>query len=77
MKVYGGLDMRGGKQIRVIVATKTKKRATELFEVSIPTFNTWYSETGNKKELEIALAEPEVIFWTELDHGTEYRKLEK
>ena len=62
LKVWGGLIFVEGKQIRTIVATRTKKRACEILRMSLYEFNTYWSETGNKKELEIALKFPNTVF---------------
>ncbi|MBL4596915.1 MAG: hypothetical protein JKX99_10105 [Robiginitomaculum sp.] len=63
LKVWGGLGYtKQGKQIRTIVATRTKKRACELLGISIGHLNNYWSPTGNKIELAIATKRPEVVF---------------
>ena len=47
---------------RTIVATRTKKRAIELLNISAHHFNRYCCETSNKKELEVTLNNPEVVY---------------
>lgn len=80
LKVYGGrfwvrgYDTRGG---RAIIATRTKKRAMEILELSQSEFYNFWCETGNETELKIALAEPETIFFTGDQMRNSYTKIEK
>lgn len=78
IKVYGGILFYKGKQARVIVATKTKKRASELFKVTYSRFKDFFCETGNKYELKFALLKPETVFYGCLNHPEDgYKILEK
>jgi len=52
-------------QCRVVVAAPSKKRAAELLEQSMYVFNLYTAETGNKKEVELAMAQPETVIITE------------
>jgi hypothetical protein len=62
LKVYGTtLWFQGHKQCRAVVATYTKSRAAQLFLMSMHTFRQHAAETGNKDELEQALAKPETV----------------
>jgi len=61
-KVFGGLTMKGGKQVRTIVAAKTIKQACEILNMKMSSFKSSWSETGNKIELEVALNNPEKVF---------------
>lgn len=56
LKVFGGNWC--GKQRR-IVATTSKTKASSLMDIS----NDYFCETGNKVELEKAMAEPGVVFF--------------
>lgn len=60
-------DLGHGPQIQAVVATTSKKKAAELFDVSMYTMNYYGSETWNKDDCEVALAEPGVVFWRGLD----------
>lgn len=67
LKVYAGLTFVGGKQCRTIVAAPTKKAALEALKVcagrmSLYEFNNYWTDTGNKIELEVALAKPLTVF---------------
>lgn len=73
IKVFGGLIFLGGKQVRTIVAAKTKKRAAELLKISTYELNTWWSETGNEKELETALSSPETVFCATTSMGYDFK----
>ena len=62
MKVFGtGHYWEGGYQHRAVVATKTKKRAAELFNQSMYTFNNYTCVTKNEAEVKAALAKPETV----------------
>lgn len=50
------------RQVRAIVATKTKKEAQELFGVTSGEMNNFSGETGNEFELATALAKPGQVF---------------
>lgn len=49
------------RQCRAVVAAPSKKRAAELLEHSMYTFNAYASETGNDKDIELAMAQPETV----------------
>jgi len=63
MKVYGTSQYfkENTYQCRAIVATKTKKRAAELLGQTAYTFKYYTCETGNKKEVDLAMAKPETV----------------
>lgn len=66
LKVYGTLMMRRGKQYRVVVASATKKAAYEAMsrhtKSSYKAWDAYTSETGNKKEVEVATSKPNVVW---------------
>ena len=62
-KVWGGLIYGNKGAKRTIIATKTKKKAIELLELPYSYFNDYWCETGNEKELKLALSKPETIFY--------------
>jgi hypothetical protein len=66
LKVYGGLTMLHGKQVRTIVATTSQKAAAELVGISLSYLRGYWSETWNRQELEVALAQPGTVFRTDL-----------
>ena len=74
LKVWGGLTFLNGKQVRTIVATRTKKRAAELLNLSAFEFREYWTDTGNETELKIALAKPETIFIAEDYHSRVFRE---
>lgn len=45
-----------------LVAAASKKRAAELFGMSMHHFNDYASETGHKDSIELAVANPETVF---------------
>lgn len=61
-QVWGGEIFHRGNQVRGIVATFTKKKAMELFEVSYSEFEGYFCETGNDTELNIALQKTDTVF---------------
>ncbi|MGE8063800.1 hypothetical protein [Pseudomonas sp. NPDC089569] len=62
LKVFGGLTMVKGKQVRTIVAASSQKKAAELVGVSLSYLRGYWSETGNAVELKTALSQPGVVF---------------
>lgn len=69
LKVYGGSCCGNHREI---VATRTKRKAMELFGISYSHFKDYYSETGNKNEIEIATSKPNIIFRTKDNSSREY-----
>ena len=73
LKVYGLLMWvqecppapNGSKQARCIVAAPSKAAAARAFDTSLHHLNTYGSVTGNKHEIEAAMAQPGVALWTE------------
>ena len=65
LKVYGGIFDGSNREI---VAAYTKKHAHELIsrnrKMSYKSFSDYSSQTGNKKEIEIATADPFTVFKT-------------
>jgi hypothetical protein len=74
MKVYGGQSFRsearpepnGSRQTREIVAANSVAEVLRITGLTRYMFNTSWSETWNETELRVALADPGVVFWTEL-----------
>ena len=68
-KVWGGLTFKKGKQVRTIIATKTKKRAKEILlefhNIKQYYFCDYWCETSNSQEIELALSKPETIFYVD------------
>jgi len=76
LKVFGGLIFHGTprKQIRILVASYTKKQAVELLNtvdgghnISYIHFNDYFCETGNSIELSVAT---EIGLW--INKGERY-----
>jgi hypothetical protein len=64
LKVFGGdVFFHRGKQLRTIIAAYSQKEAAEKAGISLYEMREWWCETGNPKELEVALAEPGVLFY--------------
>lgn len=63
LKVYGGHLFGGSfgpRGSRVIIATTSWKRASEILKTSLSHIKNYWSITGNAHELKIALAKPHV-----------------
>jgi hypothetical protein len=54
------------RQCRAVVAAPSKKRAAELLNHSMYTFNNYASETGNPMDIELAMASPETVIVREV-----------
>jgi hypothetical protein len=54
-------------QVEAVVAARSKKQAAILYSMSISSFNSWCSETGNAGQIEAASREPGVVFAKPLD----------
>jgi hypothetical protein len=74
LKVFGGLTVVKGKQVRTIVATTSKKKAAELVGESIHQINTWWEETGNATEVAVATAKPDTVFVASSDMGCDFKE---
>lgn len=70
--VWGGIHARD--QVRIIVATKTKKRAIELLGITKSAFDHSFNKTGNQLELEVALGAVEVVFAASSLLGKEFTR---
>lgn len=57
-----------------MVATTSKRRAAELCDMSINHFNNYGHETGGKETLELALANPEVVYIRKMDYIDTWKK---
>ena len=75
LTVWGGLKFVNGKQLRTIIATKTKKEAVKKLGISIYEFNTWWCETGNDIETEIALKNDGIVFVASSSMGKDFSQL--
>jgi hypothetical protein len=62
-KVFAGNGFIRGKQVFMIVAAKTQKRASELTGLSTGEIRNYWSITGNKDQIETAMSEPETVFY--------------
>jgi hypothetical protein len=75
MKVYGWQGWRGecpaapngSHQTREICAAKSAAAVARVVGVKSPARLFNFCETGNAREIEIATAEPGVVFWSPLD----------
>lgn len=68
MKVFSGLysialasDESHHAQHKAVVATTSQKKAAEIVGVSLRDIATYWSLTGNKDDIAIALARPETL----------------
>ena len=64
-KIWGGLTFKGRKQVRTLVATKTKKKAMELLKLPYRYFTDYWCATSNEIEIKLALTCPEKIFYVD------------
>ncbi|WP_219096272.1 hypothetical protein [Pseudomonas sp. UMAB-40] len=62
LKVFLGLTYTQGKQLRTIVAARTQKTAAQLLGIPLNHLQRYWSVSGNKVDLDTALASPEVVF---------------
>ena len=62
MKVFSGDGFFCGKQLRMIVATSSQKKAAALVGTTLSDIRDYWSLTGNEIACETALASPEVVF---------------
>lgn len=63
MKVFGGaMFVRGHRQMRAVVACTSQKAAAAVTGQTLGEIRTYWCETGNAVEVELALSQPGVIF---------------
>lgn len=72
LKVFGGLTVENGNQVRTIVATTSKKKAAALVGESLYHFNEYWCETGNDIELQTALSSPMTVFKVSSGSGKDF-----
>jgi hypothetical protein len=73
LKVYGGLKHMGSRgQLRTIVATTSKAKAAELVGLRPCEVAGYWSVTGNKTELDVALAAPGQVFQASSSMGKDF-----
>lgn len=78
LKVYGGNIFVRGVQRRAIVAASSQKEVARIIGCPLYEIREWWCETGNNRELDVALAEPGVVFHADLNFAKrEYVRLEK
>jgi hypothetical protein len=64
LKVYGGMPLNKDHiQERAVAAVFNQKELAELTGCSLYEIRGWWCETGNKEELEKALANPHKLIW--------------
>lgn len=68
LKVYGDNSAQ-----RSIIAAQTKKRAADIVGLTVNEFNRHWCETGDPKEIDLALSQPEVIFKSSSFSGDDYK----
>lgn len=61
-KVYAGMFFLNGNQVRGIMAG-TQAEIAKATNNGLAYIRNYWTETGNAKELEIALRSPGVLFW--------------
>ncbi len=69
LKVWGGVEIVDGKQTRLVIAARSKKRIVELADAhcggrfTMHTLNTYWSPTGNAGELALIPGGDEEYVW--------------
>lgn len=72
MKVYGGHNMvRGHGQVRCIIAADNQKEAARIAGLSLYYFRAYWTETGNKGDINAAMAQPRTLLFTRKDSGSD------
>ena len=74
LRVYGWLGFRRSAsgprsigQVRLIVAARSKAEAARIADYDRPSQMFNLGETGNREEIETAMAQPGVVFWRSID----------
>lgn len=73
LKVFGGLTLVEGRQVRTIVAASSQKEAAELLGITVRHLRDYWPQTGNALEVETALAQPGVVFNAVDNKGREFK----
>lgn len=74
LKVYGGL-IHAGRQRRTIVAAKSRAEVCRLTGLSDSQIKGYWSVTGNKAEIDLAMSRPGVVFMSD-ESGYRFRQYE-
>ncbi len=64
LKVFGGMHFREGRCVRAVIAATSQKKAARIIGVSMYGFRGYWTETGNKDEIALALQYPNTVVWT-------------
>lgn len=62
LKVYGGDVIIGHTQVRAIVATTSKEKVAEIVGITLYEIKTYWSDTRNESEVEVAMSNPGVMY---------------
>jgi len=57
----------GNKQVTAIVAASSQRKAADALNVGLHHFRGYASETGNRIQIEVATAQPGVVFWQSIN----------
>ena len=65
LKVYGGMPIgpMTRRQERCVVAAYNQKEVAQIMGQSVYEISGWWCVTGNKEEIEKALAQPHTPIW--------------
>lgn len=77
LKVFGGLTIKNGKQVRTIVATTSQQKAADLVGISLGHLRDYWSVTGNPTELDVALSKPNTVFVSDSSFGKDFVEIVK
>jgi hypothetical protein len=80
MKVFNGWTMKNGKQVAVIVAASSQRKASAALaefgiDASVRAIQSYWAITGNKKHCEVALAVPGQAFAASSLDSDDYKPL--
>ena len=64
LKVFGGMPFNANhRQERCVIAAYSQKQVAEIIGTSLSDIRGWWCVTGNKEEIEKALAKPLTPIW--------------
>lgn len=72
LKVYGGLTIVHGQQVRTIVAANSQKAAAELAGISLSYLRGYWAVTSNELEMKTAMESPGTVFKSKNSRDTEF-----
>ena len=72
LKVFGGQSFSSKGFVRTIIAAASQKEAAAIIGTSMSDIRDYWSITGNKTELSVAMSKPMTVFMASTSMGSDF-----